>query len=230
MTKKIHLWLVLTSLVTITVSPQPPQWRRQPFPINGEGWDLRCFFYFFFTSLMITYYRLLLQGLKPSWRVQWPPKHNPTHPKSPQCAETAVATTTTTNNTTSAKSEKAAAMAAVAAAGDKWGLETVTSRALDRYVTFLIYFIYTLLNFHSEQIPHHYSALKSGPVLVLLPILEGPRTGPVPESFRIQEPQTGTAKKTAKKCKKPVITAPGMNTVKCVLDRQKSDMGCNNKL
>jgi hypothetical protein len=42
------------------------------------------------------------------------------------------------------------------------------------------------------------SALKSGPVSVLLPFLEGLRTGPVPESFRIQEPQTGTAKN----CKK----------------------------
>jgi hypothetical protein len=38
------------------------------------------------------------------------------------------------------------------------------------------------------------SALKSGPVSVLLPFLEGPRTSPVPESFRIQEPWTGTAK------------------------------------
>ena len=35
------------------------------------------------------------------------------------------------------------------------------------------------------------SALKSGPVSVLLPFLEGPRTGPVPESFRMQEPRTG---------------------------------------
>ena len=46
------------------------------------------------------------------------------------------------------------------------------------------------------------SALKSGPVSVLLPFLEGPRTGPVPEGFRMQEPQTGTAKNR----KKPVIT------------------------
>ena len=42
------------------------------------------------------------------------------------------------------------------------------------------------------------SALKSGLVLVLLPFLEGPRTGPVPESFRMQEPQTGTAKNRKK--------------------------------
>ena len=49
-------------------------------------------------------------------------------------------------------------------------------------------------------LPH--SALKSGPVSVLLPFLEGPRTGPVPESFRKQEPWTGTAKNR----KKPVET------------------------
>jgi hypothetical protein len=42
------------------------------------------------------------------------------------------------------------------------------------------------------------SALKSGPVSVLMPFLEGPRTGPVPESFRIQEPRTGTAKNRKK--------------------------------
>jgi hypothetical protein len=46
------------------------------------------------------------------------------------------------------------------------------------------------------------SALKSGPVLVPLPFLEGPQTGPVPESFIIQEPRTGTAKNR----KKPVET------------------------
>ena len=42
------------------------------------------------------------------------------------------------------------------------------------------------------------SALKSGPVSVLLPFLEGPRTGPVPESFRMQKPWTGTAKNRKK--------------------------------
>ena len=46
------------------------------------------------------------------------------------------------------------------------------------------------------------SALKSGPVSVLLPFLEGPQSGPVPEGFRMQEPRTGTAKNR----KKPVIT------------------------
>ena len=46
------------------------------------------------------------------------------------------------------------------------------------------------------------SALKSSLVSVLLPFLEGPRTRPVPESFRIQEPRT----RTAKKRKKPVVT------------------------
>ena len=46
------------------------------------------------------------------------------------------------------------------------------------------------------------SALKSGPVLVLLPFLEGLQTGPVPEGFRMQEPWTGTAKN----CKKTVKT------------------------
>ena len=46
------------------------------------------------------------------------------------------------------------------------------------------------------------SALKSGPVSVQLPFLEGPRTGPVPESFRMQEPRTGTTKNR----KKPVKT------------------------
>ena len=44
--------------------------------------------------------------------------------------------------------------------------------------------------------------LKSSPVSVLLPFLEGPQTGPVPESFRMQEPWT----RTAKNCKKPVET------------------------
>ena len=47
-----------------------------------------------------------------------------------------------------------------------------------------------------------HSALKSGPVSVLLPFLEGLRTGPVPESFRMQEPWTATAKNR----KKPVET------------------------
>ena len=46
------------------------------------------------------------------------------------------------------------------------------------------------------------SALKSGPVLVLLPFLEGLRTVPVPESFRIQELRT----RTAKNHKKLVVT------------------------
>ena len=57
-----------------------------------------------------------------------------------------------------------------------------------------------------------FSALKSGPVSVLLPFLEGPRTCPVPEGFRMQELRTGTAKnrkkpqKTAKNRKKPQKT------------------------
>ena len=42
------------------------------------------------------------------------------------------------------------------------------------------------------------SASKSGPVSVILPFLEGLQTGPVPESFRMQEPWTGTTKN----CKK----------------------------
>ena len=46
------------------------------------------------------------------------------------------------------------------------------------------------------------SALKSGPVSVLLPFLERQQTGPVPESFRMQELWTGTAKNR----KKPVET------------------------
>ena len=71
-----------------------------------------------------------------------------------------------------------------------------------------------------------FSALKSGPVSVLLPFLEGPRTGPVPEGFRMQEPQTGTAKNR----KKLVVTSLGMNIIKRVLDRQNLDMWCENKL
>ena len=47
-----------------------------------------------------------------------------------------------------------------------------------------------------------FSALKSSPVSVLLHFLEGLRTGPVPESFRMQEPWTGTTKNH----KKPVET------------------------
>ena len=58
--------------------------------------------------------------------------------------------------------------------------------------------LYQLLVFWLMQI----SALKSGPVSVLLPFLEGPRTGPVSESFRIQELRT----RTAKNRKKPVVT------------------------
>ena len=70
------------------------------------------------------------------------------------------------------------------------------------------------------------SALKSGPVSVLLPFLEGPRTGPVPEGFRMQEPRT----KTAKNRKKPVVTSLGMNIIQRVLNRQNADMCCENKL
>ena len=46
------------------------------------------------------------------------------------------------------------------------------------------------------------SALKSSLVSVLLPFLEGLQIGLVPESFRMQEPWTGTAKNI----KKPVKT------------------------
>ena len=42
------------------------------------------------------------------------------------------------------------------------------------------------------------SALKSNPVSVLLPFWEGPRTRPVPESLRMQELWTGTAKNRKK--------------------------------
>ena len=59
------------------------------------------------------------------------------------------------------------------------------------------------------------NALKSGPVLVLLPFLEGPQTGPVPESFRMQELWTGTAKNQSKL----VVTGLGMNTIKHMLYR-----------
>ena len=80
--------------------------------------------------------------------------------------------------------------------------------------SFSIYFYFTthlivrsfliIIASYSLSIPHSNpsSALKSGPVSVLLPFLEGPRTGPVPESFRMQEPWTGTAKNR----KKPVKT------------------------
>ena len=51
--------------------------------------------------------------------------------------------------------------------------------------------------------PRLYSALKSGPVSVLLPFLEELKTGPVPETFRIQEPRT----RTTKNRKKPVVTS-----------------------
>ena len=64
---------------------------------------------------------------------------------------------------------------------------------------------------------HATSALKSGPVSVLLPFLEGPQTGLVPESFRMQELWTGTAKNGSKL----VVTGLGMNTIKHVLYRQK---------
>ena len=63
----------------------------------------------------------------------------------------------------------------------------------------------------------HYkiSALKSGPVLVLLPFLEGPQTGLVPEcKNRGPEPQ-----KTTKNQSKLVVTGLGMNTIKHVLYR-----------
>ena len=71
---------------------------------------------------------------------------------------------------------------------------------------------------HHAWLQDLHSALKSGPVTpvsVLLPFLEGPRTGPVPESFRMQEPWTGTAKNRSKL----VVTGLGMNTIKHVLYR-----------
>ena len=55
---------------------------------------------------------------------------------------------------------------------------------------------------HHAWLQDLHSALKSGLVSVLLPFLEGPRTGSVPESFRMQELWTGTTKN----CKKPVET------------------------
>ena len=61
------------------------------------------------------------------------------------------------------------------------------------------------------------SALKSGLVFVLFPFLKGPQTGPVTESFRKQEPWTGTTKNQSK----PVVTGLGMNTIKYVLYQQK---------
>jgi hypothetical protein len=83
---------------------------------------------------------------------------------------------------------------------------------------------FTHLTWHSPSFLC--SALKSGPVSVLLPFLKGPQTGPVSESFRIQELRTGTAKNRSKL----VVTSLGMNTIKHVLDQQKSDMGCENEL
>ena len=61
------------------------------------------------------------------------------------------------------------------------------------------------------------SALKSSPVSVILPFLEGPQTRPVPESFRMQELWTGTAKNQSKL----VVTGLRMNTIKHVLYQQK---------
>ena len=49
--------------------------------------------------------------------------------------------------------------------------------------------------------PFGNSALKSGPVLVLLSFLEGSQTEPIPESFRMQELWTGTAKNHKKTVK-----------------------------
>ena len=55
-----------------------------------------------------------------------------------------------------------------------------------------------------------HSVLKSGPVSVLLPFLEGPQTGPVPECKNHgPEPQ-----KTTKNRSKLVVTGLGMNTIK----------------
>ena len=73
------------------------------------------------------------------------------------------------------------------------------------------------MNFMTHTSAQSPSALKSGPVLVLLPFLEGLRTGPVPESFRMQEPWT----RTTKNWSKLVVTGLRMNTTKCVLYRQK---------
>ena len=100
------------------------------------------------------------------------------------------------------------------------------------------------IGYHNEKDEDDDSALKSGPVSVLLPFLEGPQTGPVSESFRMQEPRTGTTKnrkkpqkkrkkkrkkktqkntkktqKNAKKRKKLVVTGLRMNTLKHVLYR-----------
>ena len=101
------------------------------------------------------------------------------------------------------------------------------------------------IGYHNEKDEDDDSALKSGPVSVLLPFLEGPQTRPVSESFRMQEPRTGTTKnrkkpqkktqkktqkknakktqkktqKNAKKRKKLVVTGLRMNTLKHVLYR-----------
>ena len=58
------------------------------------------------------------------------------------------------------------------------------------------------IGYHNEKDEDDDSALKSGPVSVLLPFLEGPQTGPVSESFRMQEPRTGTTKNRKKPQKK----------------------------
>ena len=62
--------------------------------------------------------------------------------------------------------------------------------------------IVSTIHLNTSPVTRPDSALNSGPVSVLLPFLEGPRTGPVQESFRMQERWTGTTKNR----KKPVET------------------------
>ena len=57
------------------------------------------------------------------------------------------------------------------------------------YASKTLKFLYFLTNVISIS-----STLKSGPVSVLLPFLEGPQIGPVPEGFRMQELRTRIAK------------------------------------
>ena len=80
------------------------------------------------------------------------------------------------------------------------------------------------IGYHNEKDEDDDSALKSGPVSVLLPFLEGPQTGPVSESFRMQEPRTGTTKKRKKKRKKKNAKKHKKNAKK----RKKTQKtGCN---
>ena len=86
------------------------------------------------------------------------------------------------------------------------------------------------IGYHNEKDEDDDSALKSGPVSVLLPFLEGPQTGPVSESFRMQEPRTGTTKNRKKPQKKTQKKTQKKKRKKTQKKRKKTQKNAKNWL